>query len=87
VSGTNYTPSSGGQQVFLWVGYPNDYCDADLDPCHGFYYNPWVNDDGTFSASFDNMAMQSGTGTVAATQWNAKNHKWVEVARTTYSVP
>src|SRR4051812_13278969 len=42
VSGKGYTPSSGGQQVSLWVGYPNDYCASDFSVCHGFYYNPWV---------------------------------------------
>ena len=62
VRGSGFTPSSGGQQVMLWVEYPADYCAGST--CHGFYYNPWVNDDGTFSHTFDNAILQAGEGGV-----------------------
>jgi len=52
VTGWGYAPSAGGQQVILWVGYPNDYCG--VDACHGVYANPWVASDGTFSVTFTN---------------------------------
>jgi hypothetical protein len=85
VSGSKFIPSSGGQQVFLWIGYPNDWCSADYTACHGFYADPWVNDDGTFSVTYDNVLMQAGTGVVSAHQWNDKSHKWVKVASETYT--
>jgi len=84
VTGWGYTPSSGGQQVILWVGYPNDYCGT--DGCHGFYADPWVADDGTFSVTFSNATEQAGTGQVSAIAYMAKQDKWVTVASTTYSV-
>lgn len=87
VSGANFTPSSGGQQVFVWVGYPSDYCASQPGPCHGFYFNPWVNDDGTFSATFDNATLAAGTGQVMATQYNAQRDKWEQVAAATFTVP
>ncbi len=88
VSGANFTPSSGGQQVFLWVGYPNDYCAPSLPgPCHGFYANPWVNDDGTFSATFTDALLASGAGQVTATQYNVQRDKWEQVAAASYTVP
>lgn len=93
VQGIGFIPSSGGQQVFLWIGYPDDYCVRDAngewvpgEPCHGFYNNPVVADDGTFDSTFTNACLQSGTGRVAATQYNAKNDKWVEVDSETYTV-
>lgn len=85
VSGTGYVPSSGGQQVILWIGYPDDYCEPGTTTCHGFYDHPWVEDDGTFATSYSNALPQSGTGEVAAKQWNAKRKKWVEVARVSYT--
>jgi hypothetical protein len=83
VRGTGFTPSSGGQQVMLWVEYPADYCAGST--CHGFYYNPWVNDDGTFSHTFDSAILQAGTGGVEAIQYNARTDKWVKVAYVDYS--
>ena len=83
VRGHGFTPSTGGQQVFLWVEYPGDYCgDAG---CHGFYYNPWVASDGSFAATFDNLP-GSGEGGVKAVQWNLKRAKWVEVAYVDYTI-
>jgi hypothetical protein len=83
VRGHGFTPSAGGQQVFLWVEYPGDYCgDAG---CHGFYYNPWVESDGSFSVSFDNLP-GNGEGGVKATQWNAKRGKWLDVAYVDYTI-
>jgi hypothetical protein len=87
VSGSHFTPSAGGQQVLLWVGYPNDYCSADFTVCHGFYAYPWVNADGTFSLAYDDVPMQAGKGSVSASQWSASRHKWVQVANAAYSVP
>jgi hypothetical protein len=83
VRGSGFTPSSGGQQVTLWVEYPNDYCDGST--CHGFYYNPWVNNDGTFSHTFDNAILQAGEGGVEAIQYNARTDKWVKVAYVDYA--
>jgi len=87
VSGKNFTPSAGGQQVYLWVGYPDDYCSADKSVCHGFYAYPWVEADGTFSVTYTNVLLQSGTGTVSASQWNTKNNKWVKVDSVSYTAP
>jgi hypothetical protein len=84
VHGTGFTPSSGGQQVILWVGYPDNYCSGSA--CHGFYADPWVADDGSFSVSFDNATLQAGTGTVKAIQYNARTDKWVNVASVSYTV-
>jgi hypothetical protein len=83
VRGAGFTPSSRGQQVMLWVEYPNDYCEGST--CHGFYYNPWVNDDGTFSHTFDNAILQAGEGGVEGIQYNARTDKWVKVAYVDYS--
>ena len=83
VRGSGFTPSSGGQQVTLWVEYPDDYCVGST--CHGFYYNPWVNADGTFSHTFDNAVLQAGSGGVEAIQYNARTDKWVKVAYVDYS--
>ena len=87
VSGANFTPSSGGQQVFVWVGYPNDFCAPQPGPCHGFYFNPWVMDDGTFSATFTDALLAAGAGQVTATQYNVQRDKWEQVATATYTVP
>jgi hypothetical protein len=88
VSGANFTPSSGGQQVFLWVGYPNDYCAPTLPgPCHGFYFHPWVNDDGTFSSTITDALLGVGSGQVTATQYNVRPDKWEQVASASYTVP
>jgi hypothetical protein len=84
VTGWGYTPSSGGQQVILWVGYPNDYCGADA--CHGFYVDPWVASDGTFSLSVSNATEQTGTGSVSAIAYMVKQDKWVTVASQAYTV-
>jgi hypothetical protein len=84
VHGNGFTPSSGGQQVILWIGYPDDYCLGSA--CHGFYSDPWVASDGTFNVSFDNATLQSGTGVVKAIQYNARNDKWVSVASVSYTV-
>jgi hypothetical protein len=83
VRGSGFTPSAGGQQVMLWVEYPNDYCgDAG---CHGFYYNPTVADDGTFTKTFDNAVLQAGEGGVEGIQYNARTDKWVKVAYVDYA--
>ena len=82
VRGSGFTPSSGGQQVILWVEYPDDYCAGST--CHGFYYQPWVGNDGTFSHTFDNAILQAGEGGVEAIQYNARTDKWVEVAYVDY---
>ena len=93
VSGSGYPPSFGGQQIFLWVGYPNDYCAPQpSDPtqtwyCHGIYVDPWVATDGTFSLTLTNVLWQSGTGSVVAYQYSAQKLNWVEVASTVYPVP
>jgi hypothetical protein len=83
VTGAGFTPSSLGQQVILWVEYPNDYCGA--LGCHGFYFNPWVNADGTFSTTLDNALLQAGEGGVEAIQYNARTDKWVKVAYVDYA--
>jgi hypothetical protein len=83
VRGAGFTPSSGGQQVMLWVEYPNDYCGE--AGCHGFYYNPSVSNDGTFSHTFDNAILQAGEGGVEGIQYNARTDKWVKVAYVDYS--
>ena len=83
VGGNNFTPSAGGKQVLLWVEYPGDYCgDAG---CHGFYYNPSVESDGTFAVTFADLP-GSGEGGVKAFQWNAKRGKWVEVDYVDYTI-
>jgi hypothetical protein len=87
VRGRNFTPSSGGQMVILWVGYPDDYCAADYSVCHGFYAYPWVNDDGTFSVTYDNVLLQSGTGVVKARQYSVQTDKWRTVDKVEYTVP
>jgi hypothetical protein len=84
VTGWGYAPSEGGQQVILWVGYANDYCGADA--CHGFYSNPWVQADGTFTITFTNALEQAGTGTVSATAYMVKQDKWWTVASQSYTV-
>jgi hypothetical protein len=84
VTGWGYAPSAGGQQVFLWVGYPNDYCG--VDACHGFYANPWVASDGTFSVTFTNALLQAGTGKVNAIAYMVKQDKWWTVASQSYTV-
>jgi hypothetical protein len=84
VTGWGYAPSEGGQQVFLWVGYANDYCVGDV--CHGFYSDPWVNADGTFSATFSDALEQAGTGNVSTTAYLVKQDKWVTVASLSYAV-
>lgn len=86
VTGVNFTPSAGGQQVFLWIGYPDDYCPDPSGPCHGFYDNPDVAGDGTFDVTFTDALLQAGTGRVAATQYNQKNDKWAEVDSESYTV-
>jgi hypothetical protein len=83
VRGTGFIPSAGGQQVTLWVEYPNDYCGS--LGCHGFYYNPFVASDGTFSATFDNAVLQAGDGGVEAIQYNARTDKWVKAAYVDYA--
>ena len=83
VRGSGFTPSAGGQQVMLWVEYPNDYCVGTT--CHGFYYNPSIGDDGTFSHTFDNAILQAGEGGVEGIQYNARTDKWVKVAYVDYS--
>jgi hypothetical protein len=87
VNGKNFTPSSGGQQVILWVGYPNDYCSPDGSPCHGFYAYPTVNDAGSFSVTYDNVLLQSGTGVVKGIQYSVQSDKWRTVDKATYTVP
>jgi hypothetical protein len=84
VHGVGFTPSSGGQHVILWVGYPDGYCSGSV--CNGFYVDPWVASDGTFNMSFDNATLQAGTGDVKAIQYNARTDKWVNVASTDYAV-
>jgi hypothetical protein len=84
ISGAGYTPSAGGQQVFLWVGYPGDYCGS--AGCHGIYYNPWVRSDGTFSVTLDNVLLEAGTGYVSAHEYLVKSDKWAEVAGDSYTV-
>jgi hypothetical protein len=84
VRGEGFTPSAGGQQVILWVGYPNDYCGT--DGCHGFYFDPWVASDGTFSVTFNNATEQAGTGQVSATEYMVKQDKWWVVATANYVV-
>jgi hypothetical protein len=92
VSGVNFEPSSGGQMVILWIGYPDDYCAPQpADPsepwaCHGFYSDPIVADDGTFSVDFTNACLQAGTGKVSAIQYNVHNDKWLTVDTETYVV-
>jgi hypothetical protein len=83
VRGAGFTPSVGGQQVMLWVEYPDDYCGD--GGCHGFYYNPWVDADGTFTKTFDNAVLQAGEGGVEAIQYNARTDKWVKVAYVDYA--
>jgi hypothetical protein len=84
VTGWGFAPSEGGQQVILWVGYPNDYCGTDA--CHGFYADPWVTSDGTFSATFTNALEQPGTGKVNAIAYMVKQDKWWNVASASYTV-
>lgn len=93
VQGQNFIPSEGGQMSFLWIGYPGDYCVRDAngdwvpgEPCHGFYNNPVVAADGTFDVTFTNACLQAGTGSVAATQYDVKRDKWLEVDRESYTV-
>jgi hypothetical protein len=83
VHGKNFTPSNLGQQVMLWVGYPDDYCGPDA--CHGFYAYPNVAADGTFSETYDNVLLQAGTGTVKGIQYNNQRDKWITVAKATYT--
>lgn len=83
VRGAGFTPSAGGQQVIMWLGYPDDYCG--VEGCHGEYFNPWVNDDGTFNVRFSDALMCQGTGVVTAFQYAVKRDKWLQVAKVTYS--
>jgi hypothetical protein len=83
VSGYGFTPSAGGQQVLVWIAYPNDYCSGST--CHGFYFWPWVASDGTFSATFTNALLQAGAGGVDALQYNPKTNKWTNVASADYT--
>lgn len=82
VEGENFTPSSGGQHVILWVGYPDDYCDYP-GPCHGFYAYPHVADDGTFIATYADIP-GTGTGIVIARHYLPKPDKWRTVASVEY---
>lgn len=84
VTGWGLTPSAGGQQVFVWLGYPDDYCGE--QGCHGVYFDPWVASDGTFSQTFTNVLVCVGTGEVTAFGYLPRPDKWSEVAGTTYSV-
>jgi hypothetical protein len=84
VTGWGFAPSAGGQQVILWVGYPDDYCVG--EECHGFYADPWVNADGTFRVSFASALEQAGTGNVSATAYLVKQDKWRTVASLSYTV-
>jgi hypothetical protein len=83
VRGSGFTPSAGGQQVMLFVEYPNDYCVGST--CHGFYYNPTVGDDGTFTHTFNDAVLQAGEGGVQGIQYNARTDKWVKVAYVDYA--
>lgn len=83
VRGSGFTPSAGGQQVILWIGYPDDYCGS--AGCHGFYVDPWVESDGTFRVSSSNAILQPGTGKVKAIEYNARRDKWLGVADDSYS--
>ena len=83
VSGVGFTPSAGGQQVIMWLGYPDDYCGTDA--CHGEYFNPWVSSDGRFSVTFSDALKVEGTGVVTAFQYAVKRDKWVQVAKVSYS--
>jgi hypothetical protein len=87
VRGNSFTPSSGGQVLSLWVGYPDDYCAPDRSVCHGFYAHPWVNDDGSFDVTYADVLMQSGTGVVKAIQYNVRTDKWRTVAKENYTAP
>jgi hypothetical protein len=87
VGGTGFIPSSGGQQVILWVGYPDDYCSPDYSVCHGFYAYPTVKDDGSFDVTYQDVLMQSGTGVVKAFQYSAQTDKWRTVDKVTYTAP
>jgi hypothetical protein len=78
VRGTGFTPSAGGQQVILWIDYPDSYCVATT--CNGFYDQPWVAADGTFSVTYDAALVQAGEGGVAAVQYNTRTDKWVNIA-------
>lgn len=78
VRGRGFTPSAGGQQVILWIEYPDAYCVTST--CKGFYDHPWVAADGTFTATYDSALVQAGEGGVAAIQYNARTDKWVNVA-------
>ena len=84
VRGTGFTPSAGGQQVILWIEYPDDYCSSSA--CHGFYYHPWVNVDGSFSKTFTDAILQAGSGGVEAIQYNARTDKWVSVSYVDFDV-
>jgi hypothetical protein len=84
VSGSGFTPSAGGQQVILWVGYADDYCVGTT--CHGFYVDPWVASDGTFSATFSGVLLQAGTGQVKAIEYLPRPGRWDNVAQADYTV-
>ena len=83
VHGAGFTPSAGGQQVIMWLGYPDDYCGP--NGCHGEYFNPWVNSDGRFSVTFSDALKVEGTGVVTAFQYAVKRDKWIQVAKVSYS--
>jgi len=87
ISGEDFAPSSGGQMVILWVGYPDDYCAPDGSICHGFYAFPNVSDDGTFDMTFEDVTVTSGTGITSARQYSVRNDKWRTVATVEYIVP
>lgn len=82
VRGSGFTPSAGGQQVILWIEYPDSYCAGTT--CNGFYDHPWINADGTFTATYDSAVLQPGEGGVAAVEYNARTDKWVNVAYVDY---
>lgn len=70
VSGTGFLSSSDGQQVILWV----QTAECGQGSACGFYVNPDVADDGTFS-----IAVPDGTLLVRAFQWNEKKGRWLLV--------
>jgi hypothetical protein len=84
VHGWGFAPSAGGQRVFGWLGYPDDYCGA--AGCHGRYFHPWVNSDGTFSQTFTDVLMCTGSGHVTAYAYLVKRDKWVNVGEATFTV-
>jgi len=72
VFGSGFVPSSGGQQVILYVEYPGE--------TSGEYLYPVVDDAGRFATTVDNALTEAGTGGVAAFQYSARTDKWSNVA-------